>query len=55
MCASGGMKGAISGRRITVIPSLSMNVLQKPSTDFFPEYISDIPDEMKRLRIYQMK
>ena len=27
MCALGGLKGAVSGTSITVIPSLSMNAL----------------------------
>ena len=47
ICTSGGMKGAISDKRIAVIPTLSMNVLQKLLTDSCPEYILDIPDAMK--------
>ena len=49
MCTSGRMNGATSGKRITVNPSLSMTVLQKLLTDSCPEYISDLPDEIKRL------
>ena len=47
ICASGGMQGAISGKRIAVIPTFSMNVLQTLLTDSCPEYILDIPDAMK--------
>ena len=39
------MKRAISGKRIAVILGLSINVLQKLST----EYIVDLPDEIRRL------
>ena len=49
MCALGGRNGAISSKRIAVIPSLFMNVLQKLLRDFFPEYISNISDEIKKL------
>ena len=50
MYASGGMKGAKSGKRIAVIPSLSINVLQKQLTDSYHEYIWDVLDEIKKLR-----
>ena len=50
MCASGGMNEAISDKRIAVIPSWPMNVLQKLLRDSYPEYISKIPDEIEKLR-----
>ena len=50
MHASGGMKGAKSGKRIAIIPSLSINLLQKQLTDSYQEYLWDIPDEIKKLR-----
>ena len=50
ICASGRMNEAISGKCTAVIPSLLMTVLQKHMTDSYPEYISDIPFEIKKLR-----
>ena len=47
MCALSGINKAISGKGIAVIPSLFMNVLQELLRDSYPEYISNVRDEVK--------
>ena len=49
MCALGRKNEAIPGKHIAVTPSLFMNVVQKLLRDFYPEYISNIRDEIKEV------